>query len=243
MDRRSFVVGGGAAVAATLGAAAVGQLPAAAAAVRADAAPMSTGAHARLVLGLVDSDQGLVDPGGMQSRFAQNAAAYQSSMATQDPDGPSTATGLDAWAQQRMVNLCGTDNYVSAVTEVSQTRTLLAFGLLTCSQAQDVPMPQVTPGMPVPAGLDTLEPDFFPVLLNQIADKTNSSPSFANAMRTSMGAMDQMVAQNTQDPSGDGSGIEIGAMNNGAAAAVFFGVFVLAGLVYTWIRASICYSK
>lgn len=223
-------MGGGVAAAAALAGASAG--PAAA-----DATPASTVAHAQSLLTLVDPGLGLVNAAGLQSRFAESFTAYTATLPTQTRD-PVPTSGLDSWSQTRMVDLCETDSPTAAITKIPQTRTLLSFSFLACSQGQDIPMPQIAYGMEVPTALQTLEPDFFPVLLDQIADKKTSNPGFAKAMLNSSAAMDQYVAQNVR-PDGTLIGPTTLA-NNGAAGAVFFGVFIAAGLVYTWVRQSIC---
>jgi hypothetical protein len=190
MDRRRLIVGGSAAVAAAGLAALVGKgAPAAASTV--DAEATSTLDHARRILDLVDVDLGLVDPAGLQSQFEQGCAAYAASPAPRDED-PTVAT-MEAWIEQRMVDLCGTDS-IEAATEIPQTRTLLAFGLLACSQHQVGESPQIFQGMPVPGVLEALEPDFLPALLDQIGVKSNGSPSFANALQASSVELDRFVA-------------------------------------------------
>jgi hypothetical protein len=190
MDRRRLIVGGSAAVAAAGLAALVGKgAPAAASTV--DAEATSTLDHARRILDLVDVDLGLVDPAGLQSQFEQGCAAYAASPAPRDED-PTVAT-MEAWIEQRMVDLCGTDAVENA-TGIPPTRTLLAFGLLACSQHQDGEPPQIFQGMPVPGVLEALEPDFLPVLLDQIDVKSNGSPSFATAIQASLVELDRFVA-------------------------------------------------
>ena len=190
MVRRRLIVGGGAAAIATTMAALAGRgiLPAAASTVDAES---TTADHARRLLGLVNVDQGLVNPAGLQSRFEQGCAAYAASPAPRDTE-PTVATDLETWTRQRMVDLCGTDALTDAVT-VPQTRTLLAFGVLACSQHQVGEPAPVSQGMPVPAVLEALEPDFFPVLLSQIEVKSNSSPDFANALQAGSAQLDQLV--------------------------------------------------
>jgi hypothetical protein len=196
MDRRKLIVGGSAAaVAAALAAMAGKGIPLAAASTI-DVGPRSTADHARRVLGLVDVDRGLVNPAGLQSQFEQGCAAYLASPAPRDTE-PTGANDMEAWTAQRMVDLCGTDAF-EAATEIPQTRTLLAFGLLACSQRQEGEPPAIARGMPVPAVLEALEADFFPVLLDQIDAKSNGSPSFANALQASAGELDRLVATLTE---------------------------------------------
>lgn len=185
---------------------------------------MSTAEHARRVLELVDADLGLVDPTGLRGRCAQSYGASLASFAQRDTDEVVTSD-LDVWLRQRMVDLCGTDSYEAAVLEVPQTRTLLAFSLLACSQNQDIPLPQVDPGMPVPPVLQALEPDFFPVFLGQVNDKFNTTPAFAEALQASTAALDQLVAENVQASPGDG-----GPESMVAAGVVFFVVVAAAAL-------------
>jgi hypothetical protein len=210
MDRRKLLVGGGAAALAAGLVAVTGR----AATASTTAAP-STADHARLVLDQVNVDLGLVPTPGFQGQFAQNYTALQGSFATGDQD-PVVTNDLDVWVRQRMLDLCGTDSYAAAVTEVPQTRTLLAFSFLAYSQDQGTALPQADPTMPVPTMLQTLEPDFLPVLLGQINDKSASSPAFADALQASSAELDRIVAANVQNP--PGGDITIGAPNDGGGA-------------------------
>jgi hypothetical protein len=50
------------------------------------------------------------------------------------------------------------------------------------------------------AVLASLEPDFFPVLLDQIGAKRDSTPPFARALRASSAELDQLVVTASNDP-------------------------------------------
>jgi hypothetical protein len=233
MDRRKLIVGGGAAaVAATLAAVAGRGIPAGASTT--DTAPTSTADHARRVLDLVDVELGLVNPNGLRGQCAQSLAASQASFAQREDD-PVVTNNLDAWLRQRMVDLCGTDSYDVAVP---QTRTLLAFSFLAYSQNQDIPPPQVDPDMPVPTVLQALEPDFLPILLDQINAKSGTSPAFANALQASSAELDQIVAANGQDSPGDG-GPELSV----AAGVVVAWAFVFGLLAVMLITGRSSWSK
>jgi hypothetical protein len=186
MDRRKVIVGGGATALATALAAA--GLRSAQASTTA-AGPISTTDHARQVLTMANADLGVVNPVGLQSQFQHACAAYAASPAPA-PGAPAT---METWTQQRMANLCGTESFVAAATEVPETRTLLSFALLASSQHQKAALPQVNQGMSVPAVLKTLEPDFFPVLLNQTSAKSSGSPAFINALQAGSAQLDQIV--------------------------------------------------
>lgn len=227
MDRRKLIVGGGAAaVAATLAAVAGRGNPAGAAT---GTAPTSTAQHARRVLELVDVDLGLVDPTGLHSRYAQILGASLAAFAPRDDDTVVTSD-LDVWLRQRMADLCGTDSYEDAIS-IPPTRTLLAFSFLAYSQHQDIPAPQVEPGLPVPSVLQALEPDFFPVLLGQIGDKRTTSPAFADALQATSALFDQIVAENAPTSPGDGGPESMLAV--GAVLFITFAVGLLAAMLIT----------
>jgi hypothetical protein len=230
MDRRKLIVGGGAAAVATVLAAVAGDgTPAAASTVE-----VSTADHARSVLEQVDVDVGLVNPAGLRSHFQQTYSTCQATFAQPDPDSPPT-NDLDAWIRQRTFDLCGTDSYVVAVTEAPQARTLVAFSFLAYSQNQDISVPQIESNMPVPAMLRNLEPDFLPVLVGQINDKTNTSPEFAGALLASLAEVDQMIAENQQD-SGDGGPVQ--GTPNGAGDTIHYVVGVIGFISFLyWISS------
>jgi len=207
MDRRKLIVGGGAAAVVATVAAVAGQGLARAAASTIADVPTTTADHARLVLDQVDADLGLVNPAGLHDQLTQSYLACQASFAQRDQD-PVVTYDLDAWMRQRMVDLCGTDSYIAAVTEIPQTRTLLGFSFLAYSQRQDATLPPVDPTMAVPTVLQNLEPDFLPVLLGQIDDKRQSTLAFAAALESSTAMLDQIVAENVQAPSGDGGPVQ-----------------------------------
>jgi hypothetical protein len=238
MDRRRLLVSGGAAAVAATIVAVVGRgTPA-----LGDGAPVSTADHARLVLDQVNLDLGLVNPTGLQGQFEQSFAASQTFFAQRDPDQPIT-NDLDGWLRQRMLDLCGTDSYAVAVTEVPETRTLLAFSFLACSQNQDGSLPtQIDPGMPVPSVAQNLEPDFFPVLLGQINDKSNASPDFADALQASSAALDQIIADNLPSDPGDGGPLQ--GTPNGAedTGRYIYGVVGFILFLY-WISGRRCSSR
>jgi hypothetical protein len=228
MDRRKLLVGGGAAALATALVTVTGRgTPAA-------ASPTSTADHARLVLNQVDVDLGLVPTPGFPTLYGQNYAAYQASFAQGDQD-PVVTNDLDGWVRGRMLDLCGTDSYAAAVTEVPQTRTLLAFSFLAYSQDQGTALPAADPTMPVPTVLQTLEPDFLPVLVGQIDDKRGASPAFADALRAGSAELDRIVAATLQNP--PGGDIEVGQINGGGAGDIanyIYGVTCFVLILY-WI--------
>jgi hypothetical protein len=188
MDRRKLLKGTGAAALATTLAAAAGSRTPDAMAATTDAGPTTTVDHARRVLGLVDVDLGLVDPTGIDSQIEQRFAAYQAS-APRDPK----ANDLYAWTQRRMVDLCGTADF-AAVPDIPQARTLLAFSFLAYSQHPTVVLPQITRSMTVPSVLATLEPDFLPVLLDQVTTSSKGSPAFTSALQASSAEVDRLMA-------------------------------------------------
>jgi hypothetical protein len=227
MDRRKLIVGGGAAALATTLASVAGR------GTPASATEVSTADHARSVLDQVDVSRGLVDPEGLRSQFQQSYATCQASFAQPDPDSP-PANDLDAWIRQRTFSLCGTDSYVAAVTEAPEARTLVAFSFLAYSQNQNISMPQIEPGMPVPAMLQNLEPDFLPVLVGQINDKSNASPEFASALQASLAEVDSIIEESQQDP-GDGGPIQ--GTPNGPGDTIHFVVGVIGFVAFLyWIR-------
>lgn len=227
MDRRKFVVGGGvAAVATTLTAVTGAGLPAAAASIL-RAGTMTVADHARRVLDSVNVDLGLVNPAGMQRQFEQAYAEFVAS-APRDPD----ANDLDAWIRRRMIELCGTDSYLAAVTEIPQTRALLAFSFLGNSQHQDTVLPPVTRSMRVPAVLRMLEPDFLPELLDQINERSRTSLQFARALQGASAELDRIIAERLRESS-DGAGLA--ASSSPSDAYVVFSLIVVVGY-YIWIE-------
>jgi hypothetical protein len=229
MDRRKLIVGGGAAALATTLASIAGTgTPAAASTVE-----VSTADHARSVLDQVNVDLGLVNPAGLRSQFQQSYTTCQATFAQPDPDSPPT-NDLDAWIRQRTLNLCGTDSYVVAVTETPEARALVAFSFLAYSQNQDISVPQIESGMPVPAMLQNLEPDFLPVLVGQINDKSSTSPEFAGALQASLAEVDRMIEEN-QDP-GDGGPVQ--GTPNGAGDTIHYVVGVIGFISFLyWIKS------
>lgn len=229
MDRRKLIVGGSAAVATTLVAAVGGNLPAAASII--GVGSTTTNDHVLRVLNLVDVGRGLVNPAGIQRQFEQGYADCEAAL-PRDPE----ADDLDAWIRRRMVELCGTDSYAAAVTEIPQTRTLLAFNFLVYSQNQEVALPRLDPGMRVPAVLRTLEPDFLPVLLDRINEASNARRDFADCLQATSAELDRIVAEKLQGlPEGN-----VRAMNSprdGREALEFTaGVLVILGFIY-WVKA------
>src|SRR5687767_9394183 len=121
MNRRSLVVGGGAAALAA-GLAGVGNVrtPAAAAA-GIGAEPTSTAEHARRFLASFNVDLGLVNPDTAQGNLKESVAAYQAS-APRDPN----AEDLHAWAKDRLADLTGTGTF-ETVLRNPQSQSVLAF--------------------------------------------------------------------------------------------------------------------
>jgi hypothetical protein len=191
MDRRSLVVAGGVAAIAAVAGGTI--LPTAASALGAE--PTSTADHARRVLELVNVDLGLVNPIGVRGKLVESLATYRAS-APRDPN----ANDLHAWVRQRIADLTGTDSFKAAVTELPQTRTLLAFGFLSFTQHQDRRIPRITRSMPVPTVLAKLELDFFPELLSQINAKIGKSAPFANDLAASSSELDQFIATTSIEP-------------------------------------------
>ena len=189
MDRRSLVVGGGAAALAA-GLAGVGNVRTqAAAAAGIGAEPTSTADHARRFLASFSIDLGLVNPEAAQSNLKESIAAYQAS-APRDPN----AEDLHAWAKQRLADLTGTGSF-ETVLRIPQSQTLLAFGFLVYTQHQEVRLPAITQRMSVPTTLAILEPDFFPELLNQIEIKSACLPAFVNQLQAGASALDRLVTE------------------------------------------------
>jgi hypothetical protein len=194
MDRRSLIVGGGAAAVAA-GLAGVGNVrtqPAAAAGIGAE--PTSTADHARRFVESFDVNLGLVNPDAAQGNLKESITVYQAS-APRDPN----AEDLHAWSKRRLADLSGTDTF-ETVLHVPQSQTLLAFGFLLYTQHQEVPLPTVTQRMSVPFTLARLEPDFFPEALNQIEIKSSGSQAFANQLQAGAGELDQLVAEASKGP-------------------------------------------
>jgi hypothetical protein len=188
MDRRKLIIGGGAAaVATTLSAVAGTRMPA-------RAATLSTEEHARLVLDEVNVDLGLVNPEGIRRQLEQ---WYRALLASPPPE-PSP-DDLQTWIRRRMVELCGTDSYADAATKIPETRTLLAFNYLAYSQNQDEPLPEIDFGASVPPVFEKLEPDFLPVLLQLINEKSRSSREFATALEATLAELDRYVAEKLKE--------------------------------------------
>jgi hypothetical protein len=194
MDRRSLVVGGGAAALAA-GLASVGNVRTqAAAAAGIGAEPASTADHARRFLASFNVELGLVNPDAAQGNLKESIAAYQAS-APRDPD----AEDLHAWAKHRLADLTGTGTF-ETVLRIPQSQTVLSFGFLLYTQHQEVRLPMITQRMSVPATLANLEPDFFPELLNQIEIKRASSRDFASQLQAGAGELDRLVAAVSKGP-------------------------------------------
>jgi hypothetical protein len=189
MNRRSLVVG-----AAALAAIAGTRIS------TAHAASSGTIAHARSVLGLVNPDLGLVDPDTALTRLEAAFTAYEASPA-RDPD----ANDLHAWTEQRAADLIGPDT-AQDLLDNPQTRALLGFAFLLYSQHHGRhPTAAITRGMPTPAGLATLEPDFFPELHRQIEIRARNSPAFADAIRAGAAELDGALDP-TAEAAAQGSG-------------------------------------
>lgn len=195
MNRRSLIVAGGAAA---LAATTTG--PALPAAASTTGAGTATAAHARRVLGLVNADLGLANPIGLNRLLEASLADYVAS-APRDP----AAADLNAWLRRRLVSLAGTDSFLDAATKIPQTRELLAFGLLSYSQRQDGRQPKIARGMPVPAVLANLEPDFLPELLRQVEAKTRTSPPFVSGLQSGTDHLTQLFVP-ADAPGGPGPG-------------------------------------
>lgn len=195
VDRRKLIIGGGA-VAATAALAVVTGRAASAAEPR----PLSTAAHARLVLESVDAERGLVTPVGFQEAFESACPPYPP-----EPVNPKADT-LDAWARRRLVDLCGTDSFVDAWASSPQPRTLVGFFVVAFSQRQrpDRPLSPVTGDTPLTDTLRDLEPDFLPVLHAQIAAKVERSPAFAEAVGAGGREFDRVVADHVRAVTGSG---------------------------------------
>lgn len=183
MDRRSLVVG-----AAAL-AAVAGTRISAAQASTIDTETLSTIAHARQVLERLNPDLGLVNPEGAKLQLLESFAAYDAS-APRDP----AANDLEAWTRQRFTNLTGTDSLETALDNL-QSRSLLAFGFALHTQLQNGTLPAIARSEPVPAGLERLEPDFFPELLRQIGIRARSTPAFADLLQAGAAELDQVSAK------------------------------------------------
>ena len=230
MDRRKFVVGGGAAaIATTLTAVTGAGIPAAAS--TAGTTPGSTADHVRRVLDEVDVELGLVDPAGLQRQFERSYAEFLAS----DPRDPN-ANDLDAWMRRRMLELCGTDSYALAVTEIPQSRLILAFSFLAYSQSQHTPMPALSRGMRVPVVLRVLEPDFLPVLLEQLNERCRTSRAFASALLATSAELDRIFAEKLRASLSFRGRAPMAADNSAADTAGYIaGVFVFLGFLY-WIK-------
>jgi hypothetical protein len=223
--------GSAAAVATTITAVTGAGLPAAASIV--GTAPTSTADHVRRVLDQVNVELGLVDPARLQRQIERSYADYVSS-APRDPD----ASDLDAWVRQRMAQLCGTESYLAAVSEIPQTRLLLAFSLLAYSHHQDTALPPLSQSMGVPLVLRTLESDFLPVLLRQLNERCLASHGYALALQATSAELDRIFAEMLQSSSG---GMVVAQAQPGSpadTAGYIAGVFVILGFLY-WIKGGL----
>jgi hypothetical protein len=230
MDRRKFVVGGGAAAVATTLTAVSGAATPAVAASTIGTGPTSTADHVQRVLNEVNPELGLVDPAGLQRQFERSYAEFLAS-APRDPN----ANDLDAWIRQRMVEVCGTDSYVAAVTQVPQARLLLAFSFLAYSQHQETPFPTLSQGMRVPIVLRVLEPDFLTVLLQQLNERCSTSREFASALLATSAELDRIFAEKLRASSSYRGRAPSMADNAADTAGYIAGVFVILGFLY-WIK-------
>jgi hypothetical protein len=190
VDRRKFIVGGGAAaLAATLAATATGG-PATAAPRRV----FTTEDHARRVLELVDVEKGLVSPSGFPALFDWGWDKYLAS-----PPRDPKADDLEAWVRVRIMDLCRTDSFADALTKIPQTRSLLAFSVVMYSQDQTIDLPEITRSMPVPEMMSRLEPDFFPVFVDLINERSGSSREFATALDSAITEVDRLVEEKLRE--------------------------------------------
>ena len=224
MDRRKLIVGGGAAaVAGTLTAVTGAMMPARAA---------STTDHAQRVLDQVNIDLGLVNPEGIQRQFDWSCAD-----ALAAPPRDPYADDLDTWVRRRMAEVCRAETFTVAVTEDPQARSLLAFSYLAYSQDQDKPLPVLDPGMRVPAVLRILEPDFLPVLLGLITERSSASREFAYALQTTSDRLDLMVAEKLREFPDDSGRVQAAPGNPSGKDALEFtaGVVVFLAFLY-WIK-------
>lgn len=232
MDRRTLIVGSGAAaVATTLSAVAATTTPAQAVPARARFRLASTADHARQVLEQVNVELGLVDPDGLRRRYEQCYALLLAS-----PPHEPRPDDLETWISRRMVDLCGTDSYAD-VLKIPQTRSLLSFAFLAYSQNQDKPLPDIDPGIPVPPVFEKLEPDFLPVLFELINDKRATSRQFASALDAASDELDRIVADKLRDsPDGKGTGGQAQAAPGPAEALDFILFVVVLMCVYYWAK-------
>jgi hypothetical protein len=232
MDRRRLIVGGSAAaVATTLGAVAGPSLAARAASIW-GTGPTSTLEHAQRVLDQVNIDLGLVNPDGLRRQYERS---YADALAS-SPRDPKEYH-LEAWVDNRLWELCRTDSYAAALTEIPQSRSLLAFSFLVYSQNQDMTLPRLDLGMRVPAVLDTLETDFFPVLSDLITQKSNESREFAYVLQTTAAELDRMVAEKLKESLGEKGSVQAMPGNPSGKDALEFtvGVLVFLSFLY-WIK-------
>jgi hypothetical protein len=225
MDRRKLIVGGGAAaVATTLSAA----LPAQAAS---NLWPASTADHVRRVLDEVNIDRGLVDPDGLRRQLERGYAEL-----VEAPPRDPYANDLETWVRQRIVEVCRTDIFAPAVTEIPQSRALLAFSYLAYSQNQDTLLPRLDPGMRVPAVLQRLEPDFLPVLVDQVTERAGQSRAFAYALQATSDELDRFLAEKVRESSDVNGRMAQAQPGSGAEALEFTaGVLVILAFLY-WIK-------
>ncbi len=232
VDRRKLIVGGGAAALATTLAAVAGGNPAAA--MSPAALQRITVRHARQALDLVDPDRGLVRPAGFQELFQRGYVTYRES----EPRDP-RADDLEAWVRQRMMNLCRTDSFYDAGTKISQTRTLLGFSILAYSQHQDTRLPDITSSMPVDDVLRRLEPDFLPVLVQQIDEASARSRAFADAVTAGTSEMDRIIAEHLREWSGDGISARATAqMSDRDMVSLSIGIIGFISFMY-WVKGGL----
>jgi hypothetical protein len=228
MDRRKLIVGGGAAAVATTLSAVTG-LPAQAA-----FTPASTADHVRRVLAEVNIDRGLVNPDGLRRMLERGYAEVVAA-----PPWDPSANNLAAWVRQRLVEVCRTETFAPAVTEIAESRALLAFSYLAYSQNQEIALPRLDPGIRVPAVLQRLEPDFFPVLVDQVTAKAGQSREFAYALQATSDELDRFLAEKVRESSSDEAGQGRGAQSkpgSGAEGLEFTaGILVILATVY-WIK-------
>ncbi len=204
VDRRSLVMGGGAAALAAV----AGKIsPAAAAPI---AKPATTSEHVQRVVASLDVRRGLVDLDVVAARLARSVADYEAA----EPRDP-RAADLYAWIQHRVTGLTGvTDPFESVVDELEQTRTLMAFGFAVHTQHQDLPQPVISPSMPVPRVMARLETDFFPALLGQIAAESRSQPAFSEVLRASAAELDRVMTALAQESAASGAAVMAAAKPN-----------------------------
>jgi hypothetical protein len=188
VDRRSLVVGGGAAALATLVA---GISPAAASAV---GRSVGTAERVRRVLDTLEVDRGLADIDGVKRQLAESLLVYEKSV-PRDPK----ADDLHAWVQQRVTDLTGrTEEYVEVAFETPQTLALLGFAFAVHTQRKDLEPVQVTQSMPVPALMSKLEADFFSEMVSQMDAKSRNEPRFGELVEKGSTEMLRVITEVAQ---------------------------------------------